>query len=93
MIPVIVCGGETGRALVYGYVTEVPKPGSPVEIHEARMILRWEGARGLFGIAKYGPEGNSRITCSVSIVRDICRQVLLVTKEAEEVLNGWPEAE
>jgi len=92
MIPVIICGGAQGRAVIYGYVKGVPHPEQPVTIHRARMVLRWEGRRGLLALAKHGPEEGSRITCSVPMVRDTARQVIVVSPEAALALDGWPDA-
>lgn len=88
---VILCGGQTGRAVIYGSVEEIPKPGENVELHNARMVLRWDSTcGGLFGLATNGPKNDTRLTCPVDVVRDTCRQVLTVSTEAEAALDAWP---
>lgn len=92
-IPVIVCCGETGRAVIYGYVDEEPTPGEPVRIERARMILQWRGGVGLLGIAAAGPpEGSgTRITAAVPATSESTwREYILVTAEAAERLDAWP---
>lgn len=90
-IPAIVCGGETGRAVVFGYVDRIPNPDEPVRISGARMVLRWDSkCGGLFGLATKGPASETRITAPVDVVTDTCRQALSVTPEAAERIEQWP---
>lgn len=91
MIPVIVCGGTIGRAVIYCRVDAIPEPGAPVVMRDARMVLRWDGP-GLFAMASSGPVGNTRITSAVAEVRDTCRQVLTVSEHAAAALDRWPNA-
>jgi len=92
-IPVIVCGGENGRAVVYGYVAKMPEVGQPVEIHNARMVLYWPATcGGIFGLATNGPKNETRITSVVAVVKDTCRQVLSVTNAASKLFDEWPNA-
>ena len=89
--PYIICGGSTGRAVVYGYCDSEPQTDQPTTIHRARMVLRWDGAcGGLFGLAAGGPKGDTRLTAPVDRVTDTVRQSLTVTDEAAEALDGWP---
>jgi hypothetical protein len=91
MIPIILCCGANGRAVVYGRVEEEPTPGEPVTMHDARMIIRWEGRGGLFGVAAVGPGSGSRITHAVPRLVETCwQECLAVTPEAAEKIDGWP---
>jgi len=91
MTSVIICGGETGRPVVFGYVDKVPMPGEPVIIHEARMVLYWpEACAGLFGLAANGPKEGLRLTNVVAEVRDTARQVLSVPEEVAKAMSAWP---
>lgn len=92
MVPVIICCGGSGRAVVYGYANELPKVGEACELHHARMVLRWSGSGGLFNVAANGPSDGSRITSSVDVLRDIPQQVLSVSKAGAKALDEWPNA-
>ena len=93
-IPAIICGGATGRAVVFGYVDALPEVNAAVSIHDARMVLYWPAAcGGLFGLAANGPKTGLRLTKRLDEVRDIARQVLTVTEDAATALAGWPDAE
>jgi len=87
--PVIVCGGSQGRAVIYGYVSNVPEPEKSVTIKRAKMILRWAEI-GLLGVAAEGPRGDSRLTYAVPEVRDTCRQCIVCSPKAAEALDAWP---
>lgn len=89
-IPVVICGGSHGRAVVFGYVDEQPRHGQPVTIYDASMILSWSGPSGLFGLAARGPESGTRITAVVSRVDDVCQQALSVSESAAQALAAWP---
>ena len=91
--PIILCCGANGRAVVYGYVDEEPVPGEPVRLHDARMILRWEGTGGLFGVSQKGPAPRSRITCAVPVVVEtVWQEWLAVSPNAAKALDGWADA-
>jgi hypothetical protein len=92
-IPVIVCGGKTGRAVIFGYVDVLPEVDQPVDIYDARMVLYWsEQCGGLFGLATNGPKEGTRITCPVDHVQDTARQILTVSADAATALREWPDA-
>jgi hypothetical protein len=90
-VPVIICGGQTGRAVVYGYVDGgIPGPNDPVRIYKARMVLSWPSeCNGLLGLAADGPKGNTRLTPPVDIVTDITRQAVSVSRDAAEKFDEW----
>lgn len=93
LIPAIICGGENGRAVVFGYLDgpKLPDRDQPVRIQDARMILRWDDeCGGLFGLAANGPKGDTRITARIDEVVDICRQALTVSSHAAKELIKWP---
>lgn len=91
-VPVIVCGGESGRTVVFGWVNEPPMPGEPVCIFNARMVLFWSAAcQGIFGFAKNGPQTDTRLTPVVTEVRDTCRQLLMVSPETAQKIMDWPD--
>lgn len=90
--PVIVCGGATGRPVVYGYVDEVPKAEDVVVIYDARMVLYWpEACGGIFGLAANGAKDGLRLTPKVAVTSDTARQVLTVSPEAAASLDAWPD--
>lgn len=91
-IPCIITVGEPGRAVVFGWADALPEPEQICELHDARMILLWDGDSGLFGFAAHGPMPGSRITTVVDIVRQTARQVLSVSPEAAEKISEWPDA-
>jgi hypothetical protein len=87
----IICGGATGRAVIYGEVDEFPAADTPVKIRNARMILRWdEECGGLLGLSQIGPKGDTRLTRAVDLVSDTARQALTVSSEAAVALDAWP---
>lgn len=88
--PMILCAGKQGRAIIYGYVDEYPEPGEPIKIHQAQMVLRWEGG-GLFRVAAEGPIKEDRITKPVpSTLETVWQEWIEVTDEAE---RAWSEYE
>jgi hypothetical protein len=92
-MPAIICGGETGRAVVYGYVDKLPEVGEAVTVYDARMVLYWPSeCGGLFGLATKGAQTGLRLTSKVAKVRDTCRQALTVSAKAAKALDGWPDA-
>ena len=89
---VIICGGATGRAVIYGEVDEFPQAEMPVTIRNARMVLRWdEQCGGLLGLSQVGPKGDTRLTRTVGQVSDTARQALAVSDEAATAINAWPD--
>lgn len=93
MKPYIVCGGSTGRAVVFGWCEAMPETGKPVMLYNARMVLRWdESCGGLLGFAANGPtQGDNRITFAAEMVADeIVHQVISVSDKAVENINKWP---
>jgi len=91
--PIILCAGPNGRAVIFGLVTEDPVPGEPVTLRDARMVLRWEGGSGLFGLAANGPQPGSRITAPVeSTTATVWREVIEVSPAAADAITGWPHA-
>ena len=92
-IPVIVCGGELGRAVIFGYAKRLPKAKESCTIYDARMVLRWdEKCGGLFGLAAKGPVGETKVTSTVEQVNDIWQQALTVSDFAANSFLEWPDA-
>jgi hypothetical protein len=88
-VPVIVCSGEHGRAVVYGLASGPLVPGEPVTLRRARMVLRWD-VHGLFGFAAAGPRGDTRLTHEVeetTITR--WTESLAVSPAARAAIEGW----
>ncbi len=82
-IPIIVCTGTNGRAVVFGYVDKEPDVGDLVTIYDARMVLRWdEKCGGLFGLAANGPKGDTRLTAPVDYAKCQAVQVLSVSEKS-----------
>lgn len=89
--PIILCAGQNGRAVIYGWVESEPVPGEPVRLYDARMLLRWSSAsNGLFGCAADGPAKGSRLTPSVpSTTETVWQEWIEVTDRAAEVFDGY----
>ena len=87
--PIILCAGEHGRALVYGYVDQEPVPGEPVRLHRARMVLYYPSG-GTFGLATGGPPNESRVTAAVdTTVETKWQEWLSVSIKAAERFDAW----
>ena len=87
-VPVIVCAGENGRAVIYGHSDRVPDPGEDVRLNNARMVIRWGNqCGGLFGLASNGPGSDTRLTRVVSETTCTVRQALSVSKDAAKKLD------
>ena len=82
--------GSAGRAVVFGWADEEPEVGVPCVLNDARMVLRWEGRAGVFGLAAIGPAHGSKMTAALSRVKDTPQQVLSVAPSAAEALVNWP---
>ena len=92
-IPIILCCGVNGRGAVFGWVSQLPEPGCPVTLTNARMILRWRSGGGLFGVATQGPREGSTLTCSVArVVETSWQEYLTVSDKAATALHAWPAA-
>lgn len=89
---IILCAGQNGRAIIIGYVATDPVPGEYVELHNARMVLRWDvQCKGLFGLATKGPAGDTRITHAVDRTGEtVWQEWLTVSPEAGEAIDKWP---
>ena len=89
MIPILLCAGTNGRALVFGYVESEPEPGQPVRLHKARMCLYYP-AGGTFGLASVGPPSGSQVTDAVGVVVEtVWQEWLAVSDKAAETFDGW----
>ena len=87
--PIILCCGEHGRALVYGYVTDEPVTGKPVRLERARMVLNFPSG-GTFGLASDGPPIDSRVTHAVEVTTETkWQEWLKVSAKAAEAFDGW----
>lgn len=90
-IPILLCGGSQGRAIIFGWVDSKPVAGESITVYQARMIIRWTGSSGLFGLAANGPADGTRITESIESVTDQAwQQWLHVDKQAADRLAKWP---
>ena len=89
--PIILCAGQNGRAVIYGYVDQHPVPGEPVTLHDAKMLIYWSSdSRGLFGCAANGPGKDSRLSPSVPCTTEtVWQEWIEVTPEAAEVFDAW----
>lgn len=89
--PIILCAGENGRCLVYGYVTSEPVPGKPVKLTKARMVIYYASG-GTFGLATDGPPNGSRVTHAVDeTVETKWQEWLAVTEAAAEKFDAWKQ--
>ena len=92
MLPAIICTGENGRCVVFGYVESIPLPEEKVRITNARMVLRWDGACvGLFGLAAQGPLDDTRLTRTIAETTCVVKQALVVTDTAAEKIAAWAD--
>ena len=91
-IPIILCCGANGRAVIYGRVPRMPTPGKPVTLTDARMVLRWDAeCGGLLGLAAKGPRADTRITHAVPrIVETVWQEVVQCSPEAAREIEAWP---
>ena len=91
-IPIILCAGQSGRAVLFGYVDAEPEPSKPVMLHDARMVLYWAPeCGGLLGLAARGPAGETRITPSVPrTVETAWQEWVQCTSTGAEAINDWP---
>ena len=89
MKPIILCCGQNGRGLVYGYVDCEPIPGEPVRLEKARMILYYPSG-GTFGLASVGPPEESRVTHRVDVtVETVWQEWIAVDDAAAKKFDGW----
>ena len=90
-LPIILCCGENGRAVIFGRVHAAPVAGAPVEIFGARMILCWSReCGGLLGLAAHGPKTNTRITAAVPrIVETRWQEYVEVVPDAAVAIDRW----
>ena len=90
---IILCAGESGQAVVYGYVDQLPEDSRPVTVYNARMVIYWAAeCGGIFGLAANGPQGKTKITAVVEATQTtVWKQFIVVSKKAEKLLNEWPE--
>ena len=87
--PIILCAGENGRCLVYGYVESEPVTGESVKLHKARMVIYYPSG-GTFGLAAVGPPDGSRVTHAVAeTVETKWREWMSVEPQAAEVFDDW----
>ena len=88
--PVIVCGGDNGRCVIYGYAATEPEVGQPVTLTGARMILRWRGRPGgLLEVADLGPGAGSSLSPVVARTGLVCQQWVSVSAAGAEALDSW----
>jgi hypothetical protein len=89
MKPIILCAGEKGRALVFGYVEHEPVEGYSVRLTNARMIIYYPKG-GTFGLAAEGPPDGSRVTAAVDVtVETKWQEWLSVSEKAAEKFDDW----
>lgn len=87
--PIILCAGEHGRALVYGYVASDPVPGQPVRLERARMVIYYPSG-GTLGLGAVGPPKGSRVTHAVDETTETrWQEWLSVSQQAAEAFDGW----
>ena len=89
--PVVVCGGETGRAVLFGYTNEPIVPGEPYTLRNARMLLYWPAAcGGLLGFVQEGPKVGTRLSKTVDEVSDaIAHQWMPVSPAVAAQIGEW----
>ena len=92
LIPIILCAGENGRAVIFGRVEKLPTPGQPVTLRDARMVLYWSSdCGGLFGLAAAGPKTSTRITRTIpSTCETRWQEYAEVEPAAAAAIDRWP---
>lgn len=90
-IPIILCAGQNGRALIFGYVAELPTPGEPVRLERARMAIYYPSG-GAFGLAANGPPSGSRVSDEIpATLETVWQEYMEVTREAAEAFRVYAE--
>ena len=94
MKPYIVCTGENGRAVIYGYCEADPIAGQPIIVHKARMVLYWSSeCGGLLGLAARGPQTKTRLTHAVDRTGlSAVTEWVDVSASAAQGMDQWPAA-
>jgi len=89
--PIILCAGQNGRAVIFGYVDGEPIPGEPVKLWQARMLIYWSSSsNGLFGCAANGPGDGSRLTPAVlSTTETVWQEWIEVGPAAAEAFDAF----
>ena len=87
--PIVLCAGQNGRGLVYGYVDAEPEPGQPVRLYNARMVIYYPSG-GTLGLGVDGPPSGSRVTHAVDVtVETVWQEWFSVSEKAAAVFDGW----
>jgi len=88
---IILCAGANGRAVIVGTVARKPIVGEPVEVRDARMVLRWDSAcGGLLGLAANGPKADTRLTAPVPrVVETVWQEWVELTPDAKAAIDRW----
>jgi hypothetical protein len=91
LIPIILCCGSNGRAVVFGRVEAMPEAGGPVTLREARMVIYWSSeCGGLLGLAAHGPKTSTRITAPVPVVIETSwQECVACTPEGASAIDAW----
>ena len=89
--PIILCAGQNGRAVLFGYVDGEPVAGEPVKLYQARMLIYWSSSsNGLFGCAANGPGDGSRLTPAVwSTTETVWQEWIEVGPAAAEAFDAF----
>lgn len=92
--PFILCVGQHGRCVIFGYCDGTPEPGERPLVERPRMVLRWPAAcGGLFGLAANGPKEGLQLTAEVHAHKvPPVDAAIPVTAEVAAALQEWPEA-
>lgn len=89
---IMLCAGQSGRAVLIGEVSKLPRAGQPVTLRNARMVLYWASqCGGLLGLATRGPAGETRITAAVpATCETVWQEWIEMTPRAADGVARWP---
>jgi len=79
------------RGVFFGYLNGA-KSQESVELTNARNVIFWSGNRGFLGLAKHGPESESRVGSIVDkLTLYKVTSISDCTPEAEKKFLHWPQ--
>ena len=85
-IPVLITTKH--RGVFFGFIDPKDVDKDPLKVHEKQMCTKWSTEmRGVFGLAKYGPDKNCRIGQPVEWAT--LKNITAVVSCSEEAVKNW----